>query len=171
MALAGFILALHLFGFIGSYSLHSILETNRNALIYDKLSLQNSKGIGINLISSSRNHVLVKHSSRRSHGLRVGQYTSNKYYFLSILLLLVSNDVQQNPGPTSGSNALRISSFNARSIVNKRLDLQAYVTLVNPDIIAITETWLHNNIDDNELLPNSYNIHRKDRESRGGGVL
>ena len=54
MALAGFILALLLFGFIGSYSLHSILETNRNALIYDKLSLQNSKGIGINLISSSR---------------------------------------------------------------------------------------------------------------------
>ena len=95
----------------------------------------------------------------------------NIYYFLNILLLLVSNDVQQNPGPTSGSNALHISSFNARSIVNKRLDLQAYVTLVNSAFIAITETWLHNNIDDNELLPNSYNIHRKDRESRGGGVL
>lgn len=91
--------------------------------------------------------------------------------FLSILLLLVSNDVQQNPGPSSGSNALRISSFNARSIVNKRLDLQAHVTLVNADFIAITETWLHNNIDYNELLPDSYNIHRKDRESRGGGVL
>ena len=42
---------------------------------------------------------------------------------------------------------------------------------MNPDFIAITGTWLHNNIDDNELLPNSYNIHRKDRESRGGGVL
>lgn len=95
----------------------------------------------------------------------------NIYYFLNILLLLVSNDVQQNPGPTSGSNALRISTFNARSIVNKRLDLQAYVTLVNSAFIAITETWLHNNIDDNKLLPNSYNIHRKDRESRGGGVL
>lgn len=171
MALAGFILALHLFGFIGSYSLLSILETNRNALIYDGLSLQNSKGIGIHLISSSRNHVLVKHCSRRSCGLRVGQYTSNIYYFLNILLLLVSNDVQRNPGPTSGSNALRISSFNARSIVNKRLDLEAYVTLVNADFIAITETWLHNNIDDNELLPSSYNIHRKDRERRGGGVL
>ena len=171
MALAGFILALYLFGFIGSYSLHSILETNRNALIYDGLSLQNSKGIGINLTSSSRNHVLVKHFSRRPRGFRVGKYTSNIFYFLNILLLLVSNDVQQNPGPTSGSNALRISSFSARSIVNKRLDLQAYVTLVNPDFIAITETWLHNNIDDNELLPNSYNIHRKDRESRGGGVI
>ena len=90
---------------------------------------------------------------------------------MSILLLLVSNDVQQNPGPTSGSNTIRISSFNVRRIVNKRLDLQAHVTLVNPDFIAITETWLHNNIDDNELLPNSYNIHCKDRESRGGGLL
>ena len=64
MALAGFILALHLFGFVGSYSLHSILETNRNALIYDRLSLQNSKGTGINLTSSSWNHVLVKHFSQ-----------------------------------------------------------------------------------------------------------
>ena len=109
MALGGFILALHLLGFIGGYSLHSILETNRNALMYDKVSLQNSKGIGINLISSSQNHVLAKHSSRRSYGLRVGQYTSNKYYFLSVLLL-VSNDVQQNPGRTSGSNTLCISS-------------------------------------------------------------
>ena len=95
----------------------------------------------------------------------------NIYYFLNILLLLVSTDVQQNPGPTSWSNALRKSSFNARSIVNRHLDLQAYVTLVNPDFIAITETWLDNNIDDNELLPNCYNIYRKDRESRGGGVL
>ena len=64
-----------------------------------------------------------------------------------------------------------ISSFNARSIVNKRLELQSHVALINPDIIAITETWLHEGIADNEILPSSYNVLRNDRGSRGGGVL
>ena len=39
------------------------------------------------------------------------------------------------------------------------------------DIIAITETWLSNNIFDNEILPINYTIYRNDRGSRGGGVL
>ena len=42
---------------------------------------------------------------------------------------------------------------------------------MNPDIIAITETWLHEGIADNEILPSSYNVLRNDRGSRGGGVL
>ena len=39
------------------------------------------------------------------------------------------------------------------------------------DIIAISETWLSDNIFDNEILPTNYTIHRCDRGSRGGGVL
>ena len=39
------------------------------------------------------------------------------------------------------------------------------------DIIAISETWLSDNIFDNEILPTNYAIHRCDRGSRGGGVL
>ena len=43
----------------------------------------------------------------------------------------------------------------------------------NLDLIAVTETWLKDNISDNEILPSGYNIIRKDRVSgkRGGGVL
>ena len=37
--------------------------------------------------------------------------------------------------------------------------------------MAITETWLHNNIFNNEILPPGYNIHRNDRCSKGGGIL
>ena len=36
---------------------------------------------------------------------------------------------------------------------------------------CITETWLHDIIHNNELLPTSYTIYRRDRESHGGGVL
>ena len=39
------------------------------------------------------------------------------------------------------------------------------------DIVAITESWLHKDIDDNLLSISGYNIHRNDRTfSRGGGV-
>ena len=38
-------------------------------------------------------------------------------------------------------------------------------------MIAITETWLSNNILNGEILPNYYTLYRRDRASRGGGVL
>ena len=43
----------------------------------------------------------------------------------------------------------------------------------NLDIIRVTETWLNDNISNNEIIPTGYNIIRKDRSSgkRGGGVL
>ena len=41
----------------------------------------------------------------------------------------------------------------------------------SPDIIAVTETWLTDKILDNEILPSDYSIIRKDRHTRGGGVM
>lgn len=44
----------------------------------------------------------------------------------------------------------------------------------NSDLLAFTETWLHPDVNDNEIIPdnNSYNIYRNDRvDRRGGGVL
>lgn len=38
-------------------------------------------------------------------------------------------------------------------------------------IFAITETWLSHFIKDSEIITNEYKIYRKDRDSRGGGVL
>ena len=39
------------------------------------------------------------------------------------------------------------------------------------DIIGVTETWLSTNIFTNEIFPSCYTVLRKDRDSRGGGVL
>ena len=39
------------------------------------------------------------------------------------------------------------------------------------DLIGLSETWLNKNIFDNEILPSNYTLFRKDRPSRGGGVL
>ena len=62
---------------------------------------------------------------------------------------------------------------NARSIVNKIDDLQALISVENPDIFGITESWTHDGILDAELSVNGYTLFRCDRplDNRGGGVL
>ena len=61
--------------------------------------------------------------------------------------------------------------MNTRSLVNKMDLFQNYVYSNSPDIIAVTETWLSDKIFDNEILPKNYTIIRKDRKTRGGGLL
>jgi len=60
---------------------------------------------------------------------------------------------------------------NARSILPKLDELTALLSTTSADLVAITETWLHDDIDDGLLEINGFDIHRKDRiDSRGGGV-
>lgn len=42
--------------------------------------------------------------------------------------------------------------------------------LYDPHMCVITETWLHNAIYDEEIVPPGYQLYRCDRASRGGGV-
>lgn len=68
--------------------------------------------------------------------------------------------------------------MNARSICSraKLSELQSLVITYDVSVIAITETWLTEDVLDSEVLPDKYNIIRKDRYEtragqRGGGVL
>ena len=61
--------------------------------------------------------------------------------------------------------------LNIRSLVNKLSRFQSFVYTFNFCIICITETWLSDYICDGEILPAGYILYRKDRPSRGGGVL
>lgn len=60
--------------------------------------------------------------------------------------------------------------LNARSLINKIDKLEEIIILYSPDIVIITETWLHAQIHDTEISPASYSLIRTDRDSRGGGV-
>ena len=103
-------------------------------------------------------------------------------------LILLSGDVQPNPGPpTSSSTSSSIDSsvtsvlsqshhlsfihYNVQSILNK-LDILT-TELSDFDILAFTETWLHPNISDEELQIQSFcKPERKDRmNDPHGGVL
>ena len=61
--------------------------------------------------------------------------------------------------------------WNSRSIVNKLSHFYLFVYSSSLNVIALTETWLHDSVCDNEVLPSHYNIYRCDHSSRGGGVL
>ncbi|PFX29204.1 RNA-directed DNA polymerase from mobile element jockey [Stylophora pistillata] len=60
---------------------------------------------------------------------------------------------------------------NARSVRDKLDELTAQLLTFHMDIAIITETWLHDYIDNNILTIPGYNIARRDRHNRiGGGV-
>ena len=61
--------------------------------------------------------------------------------------------------------------LNVRSLVNKLSKFQSFVYSHSFCIICVTETWLSDFIADGEILPTDYILYRKDRLSRGGGVM
>lgn len=144
-----------------SVNLYS-LKLSKNAQVYygDKVfKYFNSYPVDFNLISPRHMSRIGGHFVTSPHKKfqksRVAYYSNCTASFNPVALSVVrSGDIHphpgphrqcnsRNPGPPLGKNTLKISSFNARSIVNKRLELQSHVALMNPDIIAITETWLH----------------------------
>lgn len=54
--------------------------------------------------------------------------------------------------------------------MNKADQLEALIFTYDPHVIMISETWLHEGIQNSEVVPPNYRLIRKDRCSRGGGV-
>ncbi len=61
--------------------------------------------------------------------------------------------------------------LNARSLGNKLPLLHSFVYSSTFSVFCFTETWLSSNFFDNEIIPTGFCLFRKDRPSRGGGVL
>ena len=58
--------------------------------------------------------------------------------------------------------------MNARSIINKKDELNIMVDDIKPHIIGITESWANNDITDAELGLEGYAMFRKDRMKKKG---
>ena len=58
--------------------------------------------------------------------------------------------------------------LNARSIINKKNELNIMVDDIKPHIIGITESWAHSDITDAELGLEGYVMFRKDRIGKKG---
>jgi exonuclease III len=68
------------------------------------------------------------------------------------------------------NNLLKAAHVNARSLVPKLEDIKHFLTEANIDILAVSETWLNSNISNSDIDINGFNLVRRDRDGRGGGV-
>ena len=70
-------------------------------------------------------------------------------------------------------NPLKIINLNFQSLRNKIPHFQALIEIEKPDIVVGTETWLNHTILTSELMPPTYQVFRRDRQTctTGGGVL
>ena len=72
--------------------------------------------------------------------------------------------------PIISNNELKCVYLNARSIVNKKSELDIMVADIDPHVIGIIESWANKDIVDTELALTRYVMFRKDRRERRGGV-
>ena len=68
-------------------------------------------------------------------------------------------------------SVLRCVCLNARSLFPKRYDRFGYLSSVNADIVAVTETFLDDTILNSQFCPKHFICFRRDRDRHGGGVL
>ena len=71
---------------------------------------------------------------------------------------------------------IKILFTNAQSVGNKMDELRAITSIVNPDLMALTETWANESIGSDFFAIDGYDlIIRKDRndtdKGRGGGIF
>ena len=67
----------------------------------------------------------------------------------------------------------RILNINCQSVLKNREAFASILDSIGCNIVTGTESWLTNNVKDNEIFPPAYTIYRRDRETgqRGGGVF
>src|SRR5579872_6197419 len=103
----------------------------------------------------------------------------HSYLFCSILLLL-SGDIQVNPGPVASFPSINLAHLNTRSVssitaeLNKSAALLDFISDKNIDILALSETWLTSDSPLstlNSITPLNYSFFHEPRlNATGGGV-
>ena len=80
--------------------------------------------------------------------------------WLPIILILLSNDIQLNPGPTSENELLKFMTWNLNSFAKdnfQRLNLiEAHNSIFDYDLISINETSLNDTVEPPETMLDDY---------------
>ena len=86
----------------------------------------------------------------------------NSSPWLRILLIALSNDVHQNPGPPFHNSFFTFMSWNANSIANGNFQrvrlIESHSSIYNYDLISICETSLNESIKLPDILLNDYTL-------------
>lgn len=65
----------------------------------------------------------------------------------------------------------KVGHLNIRSLPAHFMEVKHLLLQKSFDILALSETWLSEDIDSHILKIPSYNLYRCDRQSRGGGKI
>ena len=110
-------------------------------------------------------------SLQKSFAHRVFTVWGIGYFFILIMLLLLSGDIETNPGPntSNGVSSLAIYHQNIRSIRNK----MEYISdnWIDFDILCFTESHLSNNVGNYTIQLETFNFYRNDRGDNSGGII
>ena len=66
---------------------------------------------------------------------------------------------------------LNIMYWNVRSLLNKLDSIKQEIVRIKPDVLNISESWLHVNIEDDEIHIDGYNLVRQDRGNQDNGII
>lgn len=67
-------------------------------------------------------------------------------------------------------SSIALAHINIRSLLPKLNEVEALIKFNKFNILALSETWLNNDIDTSHINIDGYNLFRSDRGTRGGGV-
>ena len=100
---------------------------------------------------------------------------SNKRSTFFWLLLLLSWDIEQNPGPLysdhfQNKKGLHFVHININSLLPKIDELRHFAKSNNIAVLGITESKLDPSVSDSEIQIEGYELLRCDRNRHGGGV-
>ena len=149
------------------------------------------------------NCMLKKYNKKYSTMCKISHMYTLWLVSINLFLIVFVNPAIVNPGPTSRAKEANLSVYfqNVRGLIpftelgkpspmldnTKLFELQQYLFINNIDIVLLNETWLINDIKNNEIFPNNtYKTFRMDRSiithppdpnnpdkfrRNGGGVL
>ena len=88
--------------------------------------------------------------------------TKNVPHWLTLILILLTNDIEQNPGPQSQNNYFSFVNWNLNSLVKGNFErvtlIDAHNTIFDYDIISDCETSLKDSMEIPEPLLREYNF-------------
>ena len=112
--------------------------------------------------------------SSRNFGCRVRQRRRREtrgVNYNNLTRIRCTNNYNEKKQKQNKAILPKICFLNARSINGKVDELAAFMSVNEVHIAAITESWLTDEIGDDQISIGEYVIHRKDRtHGRGGGV-
>jgi len=88
-------------------------------------------------------------------------------------MLLIPDQPSRSNVTVNNQGNLTLALINFRSILNKKAELLHFIQRYKPDLITGTETWLTNDVLDNETIPNEFqcSIYRNDQSGGYDGVM